>query len=283
VKLSSITPVLVRRAIAIYLEEAYPSGVPARVRIPPEVAQGTTTADVLGAFLDEGRRSGRALSRRWALRLGNERYPFMKLVLQEYLIEDEFFFTVDTHDEMDIKPSFPDYEEWEALKRFNAALRERIETRWREEPIDTCARLRSRTSEMATHCSLRAKGRRALVVDDEPDLAESFASLLRSEGYEVDTAFNGREALEKIRARRPDIVLLDYEMPELDGLQVIDRLRADPGTRTLPVLLATASQVSLAEMRRATGFLVKPFPSEMLVSIFDHLIEAAGDNGAAPG
>jgi len=74
-------------------------------------------------------------------------------------------------------------------------------------------------------------------------------------------------------------VLLDYEMPEMDGIQVIDHLRADPATKNLPVLLATASQVSLDEMRRASGFLVKPFTSEMLVSFIDHLLK----DGAAPG
>jgi CheY-like chemotaxis protein len=234
---------------------------------------------MLAGFLDESRRAGRETTHRYVLRLGNSRYPFMKLVLQENLLEDEFVLAVDTHDEMEIQPSFPDYEEWQELKRFNAALRARIEARWREERLDTCAELRRRAGEIAAAHAAVAKGRRALVVDDEPELAEAAACLLRGAGYEVETAFNGRQALEKIAARRPDIVLLDYEMPELDGLQVIESLRRDPTTRELPVLLTSASQMSLSQMLRASGFLAKPFPSEVLVSLFEHLLSGDGARG----
>ena len=69
------------------------------------------------------------------MRLGNRNYPFMKLLLQEHLVAGEFYFAVDTHDEMDIKPDFPDYEQWMALRRFNGNLKKRIESQLANEGL----------------------------------------------------------------------------------------------------------------------------------------------------
>lgn len=269
-----ITPAFLRRAVEIYLEEAYPRGIPSRVRIPASL-EAETTEEVLRDFVDESKRDGAAVTQRWILRLGNSRYPFMKFVLQEYMLEGEFVFAIDAHDEMEIRPNFPDYEAWQEVKAFNRDLRARIEARWRAEALDTCGCLADKVIGQAPTLAGRGQGKRVLVVEDEPNLAEAFAGVLRREGYEVEVVNNGRLGLERAIASRPDLVLLDYELPELDGIQVIDRLRAESATRDLPVLLASASNVSLEEMCRASAFLKKPFPAEMLVSLVEHQIRSA--------
>jgi CheY-like chemotaxis protein len=278
-RFAEITPPIVRRAIELYLSEAYPNGVPDRIKLSPVIASANTTKDLLGAFTDESKRDGDAHSQRWILRLGNERYPFMKFVLQESVLEGEFVFAVDTHDAMEIRPHFPDYEAWQKLKSFNLDLRLRIEDRWQAADLDTCAHLAEKATSYLPTCAGRGRGRRVLVVDDERDLAEAFASVLRSEGYEVEIANNGREAIERVGASRPDLILLDYELPELDGVQVIEQLRADPATRDLPVLLASASNVSLSELCRASGYLRKPFSAEMLLTLAEHQLRGLGESG----
>jgi adenylate cyclase len=79
-----------------------------------------------------------------------------------------------------------------------------------------------------------------LVVDDVPDNVDILQMRLESQGYEVVTAADGLEALDKIRALLPDLVLLDVMMPKLDGIQTVKRLKADPALPFIPVILVTA-------------------------------------------
>ena len=83
-------------------------------------------------------------------------------------------------------------------------------------------------------------------------------------------------AVAAVQALRPDLVLLDYELPELDGLQVIERLRADAATKAIPVLLSSAARVSLADIQRADGFLAKPFPEALLFDVVDRVLRTRG-------
>jgi CheY-like chemotaxis protein len=76
-----------------------------------------------------------------------------------------------------------------------------------------------------------------LVVDDGPDARDMMATLLRLEGYHARTAEGGAEALAAIEADRPDLVLLDLTMPDMDGFEVLRRLRADPRHDRLPVVM----------------------------------------------
>lgn len=282
-KLTEITAQRLRSAVDLYLQLAYPHGLPSRVKLPSALDTSDDVDEILSGFLNETRTSGPIPVRRFALRLGNEQYPFMKLVLQEYLLADEFVFVVDTHDDMDIKPNYPDYERWQALRESNAKLRERIEATWREADLDTCLRLRARAEELAARRMCRMKGLKAVVVDDQVDLAETFAAVLRADGYEVSTAHDGRKGFDLIAAVKPDLVLTDFEMLQMDGLELIRRMRESPELRSIPVILATGSNLTLEQMRQATGFLSKPFAADVLVSMADELLRkrTGGANGAA--
>ena len=111
---------------------------------------------------------------------------------------------------------------------------------------------------------------RILVVDDDPDILQFVRLNLELDGFEVDLAGGGREALELAAAAPPDLMLLDVMMPEIDGLTVLRRLRSDPGTSSIPVIILTAR--SLAEDRvkgldlGADDYITKPFDLEELIA-----------------
>lgn len=103
--------------------------------------------------------------------------------------------------------------------------------------------------------------RTVLVVDDEFGVAEVLDAILSDEGYHVITATNGRQALARIAEQRPDLVLLDYMMPILDGVAVLRALSADPAAHNLPVVVMSAlpEEAISTETKRYAAFLRKPF------------------------
>ena len=101
-----------------------------------------------------------------------------------------------------------------------------------------------------------------LVVDDEFSVAEVLQSVLADAGHEVVTAVNGRQGLELLGKRRPDLVLLDVMMPIMDGPAVLKALEEDPAYRSLPaVVMSSLPESAVAEAARGmyAAFLRKPF------------------------
>ena len=109
---------------------------------------------------------------------------------------------------------------------------------------------------------------RLLFVDDDPILREFAAVHLASENVSIETAGDGAEGLERIAERRPDLVLLDLEMPRLDGFGVLRALRADPATEHLPVIVVTGREdtgaIDKAFDAGATSFVAKPINWRLL-------------------
>jgi CheY-like chemotaxis protein len=107
-----------------------------------------------------------------------------------------------------------------------------------------------------------------LIADDDADILSLVRAVLERSGHEVVAASDGAEALASVRAREPDLVVLDIAMPEVDGLEVLRRLRADPTTSELPVVLLSA-RAQEADVERgfaigASAYLKKPFsPREL--------------------
>ena len=116
---------------------------------------------------------------------------------------------------------------------------------------------------------------KVLVVDDDPDLVAICTLVLESEGYAVDAASNGSEAVDKIEADDIDVVLLDVMMPVLDGLSVCKMVKRDPRTKDLPIVLISASSV-LRERGRdcADAVIEKPFDIDDLVQTISHFAPA---------
>jgi CheY-like chemotaxis protein len=120
-----------------------------------------------------------------------------------------------------------------------------------------------------------------LIVDDEPDILELVGLLLESEGYRTLRASSGAEALALAAAEPIDLVLLDIMMPELDGIEVLGRLRAEPATVALPVVMLTArndvSAIASSLAGGADGFVAKPFDLGALVELV--ALRLRGDPG----
>ena len=94
---------------------------------------------------------------------------------------------------------------------------------------------------------------RALVVEDDLSSREMMRRLLIGEGWEVSLSANGREALERLTAERPNLVLLDLMMPEMDGFEFLVEFRKDPKFAATPVIVVTGADLSLADRRRLNG------------------------------
>ena len=121
--------------------------------------------------------------------------------------------------------------------------------------------------------------KKILIADDEQNIVISIEFLLRREGFAVLVAGDGEEALAKVRAERPDLVLLDVMMPRMNGFDVCQALRADPdlsGTRIL-MLTAKGRDTDLAKGMAlgADGYITKPFATRDLVARVAELLAQA--------
>jgi len=127
-------------------------------------------------------------------------------------------------------------------------------------------------------------GSHLLVVDDEDNLRTMLAAALSHHGFEVTTATNGRDALDLVATQRPDMVLLDVMMPDLDGFEVCRRMRT-AGDRT-PVLFLTARDATEDKVRGLTlggdDYLAKPFSLDELVARTEAVLRRTGGDGRTP-
>lgn len=260
---------MLRHSIRIYLALAYPEGNGPRVDLEGDDSRSAAAA--LTRLVDESRTEPNQACRRYVLRLGNSRYPFMKWVLQEHLIRGEFFLSVDTHDEMITSADAAEQREIEKIKSFNRDLKAQIERAWLDASLPTQSQLRGLINSLPIEPE-PPNGNRILVVDDEQEIADTIELLLKAKGYEVDRAKDGPEALAIVSPLRHQLILMDNEMPHLYGLQVCDVLKQKPETRHIPILLATAGAIDMTQIRRADAFLAKPFESEILFSFIERLL-----------
>jgi CheY-like chemotaxis protein len=115
-----------------------------------------------------------------------------------------------------------------------------------------------------------------LVVDDEYSIAELLEAALTDAGHEVVTAVDGRQGLERLRERRPDLVLLDFMMPIMDGAAVLKTLHSDPARRDIPVvIMSSLPEGAVAELARGlyVAFLRKPFKLAAVIELANTVLQ----------
>lgn len=119
-----------------------------------------------------------------------------------------------------------------------------------------------------------------LVCDDERHIVRLIQVNLERQGYTVSTAFDGKEGLEKIRAEKPDLVVLDVMMPYMDGFEVLKTIRREPETENLPVIMLTAKaqdkDVFEGYHYGADMYLTKPFNPMELVTFVKRITQNPG-------
>jgi two-component system cell cycle response regulator DivK len=112
-------------------------------------------------------------------------------------------------------------------------------------------------------------GKRILLVEDEEDNMQILRDLLAST-YELDEAVNGEKALAAVAAQRPDLILMDIQLPVMDGYEATRRIKADPALRSIPVIAITSYAMGEDEKRaRAAGcddFVAKPYSPRLLLA-----------------
>ena len=123
-------------------------------------------------------------------------------------------------------------------------------------------------------------GKKVLVVDDEVHIIHVVAIKLRNNGFEVITAENGADAFSLACSEKPDIIVTDFQMPVMTGLELVEKLRQNEATQSTPVIMLTARGFAVEDKQREdlqiSEFLSKPFsPKELLRSIEDILYQAA--------
>lgn len=125
------------------------------------------------------------------------------------------------------------------------------------------------------------QGPRLLVVDDEPTITELVSTALRYEGFTVDVAATGREALARVADRNPALIVLDVMLPDLDGFEVVRRLRADGVA--VPVVFLTARDATEDKVGGlqlgGDDYVTKPFSLEELTARVRAVLRRAGENG----
>jgi len=120
--------------------------------------------------------------------------------------------------------------------------------------------------------------KRVLLCDDEIHILRAAEFKLKRAGYDVQIAGDGQQAWEMIQEQKPDVLITDCQMPRLDGFGLTERVRQNPGTRDLPVLLLTAkgfelSSEELSEKWNVIDVIAKPFSPRELLKTVDRILE----------
>lgn len=131
--------------------------------------------------------------------------------------------------------------------------------------------------------------RKVLIADDDPELRDMCGLVLRNEGYHVIEAADAAGCIAMARKEAPDVILLDWMMPGLDGMDALRALKASPKTRDIPVVMLTAldglAEITMATYNGADGYVTKPFEMKDLIALVHRFTEPASARprpGSAP-
>ena len=126
-------------------------------------------------------------------------------------------------------------------------------------------------------------GELVLVIDDSPTITKVVQLVLTKAGYQVQTAADGEQGLQAVRAQRPDLILLDFVMPRMNGYQFCRELTADPKLRDIPVILMSAKGDQVGErfvkVMGIVDYITKPFSPEAITAVVQHTIGKYGGPG----
>jgi len=118
-----------------------------------------------------------------------------------------------------------------------------------------------------------------LIVDDEAQIHTVIGKLLVKEGYQVSSAYNAEEAYQKIGAQKPDLVLLDVMMPKVSGIEICNKLKEDPATKDILILILSARDAQADRLEGLThgadDYVSKPFHLRSLVRKIQHMLTKA--------
>ncbi|MCA8911465.1 MAG: response regulator [Planctomycetes bacterium] len=258
----------VQQALRIYWKHAWPVSSGACPALPDWADLNMN--QILGKFVDESDCSDHACHR-FVLRLGNYIYPHMKFAVEQCIRGGDFYFLADCHDDA-LAPQTSDIETWKELRSRNYSIKLAIESDWKRKGLPTFLT----ASKRATGSFKKPKkesARHILVVDDEPANCALTGAMLRAEGFGIESAGSGTEALQRANQQKPDLVVTDYEMPGMSGREFAEQFKSNEETREIPILICTYAEVTEADLRPADALLRRPFSQEDLKSTVDRLLQ----------
>ena len=116
---------------------------------------------------------------------------------------------------------------------------------------------------------------RVLVIDDEPDVVRLIHKVLSPRGHVVQTARDGASALARVKQEPPDVILLDSDLPKIDGAEVCRRIKTDEATVRIPIVMMTTSYIDIYDVGADGGpdaFVVRPFARDVLANVVDRIL-----------
>ena len=116
---------------------------------------------------------------------------------------------------------------------------------------------------------------RVLVIDDEPDVVRLILKVLSGRGHVVQTARDGASALVRVQEERPDVILLDNDLPKIDGAEVCRRIKTDAATERIPIVMMTSAYIDIYDVGADGGpdaFVVRPFVREVLANVVERAL-----------
>lgn len=116
---------------------------------------------------------------------------------------------------------------------------------------------------------------RVLVIDDEPDVVRLINKVLSGRGHVVQIARDGASALHRVKQEPPDVILLDSDLPKIDGAEVCRRLKHDDKTTRIPVVMMTSAYIDYYDVDKEGGpdaFVVRPFAREVLANVVERVL-----------
>ena len=116
---------------------------------------------------------------------------------------------------------------------------------------------------------------RVLVIDDEPDVVRLILKVLSGRGHIVQTARDGATALQRVKLEAPDVILLDSDLPKIDGAEVCRRLKAGSTTQQIPIVMMTSEYIDIFNVGATDGpdaYVVRPFVREVLANVVERAL-----------
>ena len=259
--IEDLTGALLAKAAGIYLRMAFPRDARRREDKVVSWDPSLQGKEVLGFMRDESVKNGTRQGR-YTLRLGNERYPFMKLSIEEWVEPGEYFFFVDTHDELEISPGDPDYEAWTALRNYNLQLKEAIESAWSRSRIPTLRQAQKMVS--------RSPGRRTAIVGEnaryEGELVRAF---LEEEGFRTTVTDDPHRLDSLIKRKHPDLVVMNSFVGDIPGHVLAEALMDScPSNRKVVLLVAPMDEAPHQEVH---SVIRKPVSREEIRRVIQNL------------
>ncbi len=125
---------------------------------------------------------------------------------------------------------------------------------------------------------MNSSNRHILCIEDETEMIDLIRIILERKGFEVEGATGGEEGLKKVHEKKPDLVLLDLMMPDIDGWEVYQQMKADEKTRDIPVIVVTAKAQNIdkvlgLQIAKVDDYISKPFSPEDLLSSVERVLE----------